>query len=362
MEAKVHSNANHQSLPDQIVILGISPRSGTHFLYQLIGAHPDCFRFDRPIGGNFLAVHLGFLAQYAQAVYENFRPHWGVEEAIGPPDVLLRCLGDGIASFLMLQDTRNATELRFSDRDEGTSCSAPAKRLLTKAPGVKGLPHFFRVFPRAQLIILLRDGRSVVESGVRSFNWPYEWAMRSWEAAARTILEFDDDNRDGNRKYMIVRYEDLYRDSEEELRKIFTFLGLRTEVFDFEAAKHQPVIGSSELAQREGKVHWKPVEKPADFDPNRRWSHWSDARHDRFIWIAGEALSKLGYPAEIRSKSRLLWIASNMVVDLRNKTRLALGRMLRAVGLGALPRMVRGAGASFGALLERKGTTRTQPS
>jgi hypothetical protein len=114
------------------------------------------------------------------------------------------------------------------------------------------------------------------------------------------------------------------------------------------------VIGSSELARREGKVHWKPVEKPADFDPSQRWSHWSNERHDRFIWIAGEALSRLGYPAEIRSKSRLLWITSNTLVDLRNTTRSALGRMLRAVGLGTLPRIVRGAGASFGALLERK--------
>jgi hypothetical protein len=207
LEAKVHSEADHQSSPDQIVTLGITPRSGTHFLYGLIGAHPDCFRFDRPIGGNFLAVHLSFLAQYADAGYKIFDPIWGVEEAIGPPDVLLRCLGDGVTSFLMLQDTHDAAELRSSDPLEGTSRSGDAKRLLTKAPGVKGLQYFFRVFPRAQLIILLRDGRSVVESGVQSFNWSYEWAMRYWETAARTILEFDDGNRDRNRKYMIVRYE-----------------------------------------------------------------------------------------------------------------------------------------------------------
>src|SRR5262245_33321504 len=92
--------------PDQIVILGISPRSGTHFLYHLLSAHPDCFRFEGPIRGNFMAVHLDHLVRFADAVYENFQPHWGVEETVGSRDVLLRCLGEGLTSYLLLQDSK----------------------------------------------------------------------------------------------------------------------------------------------------------------------------------------------------------------------------------------------------------------
>jgi hypothetical protein len=362
LEGKAGPGPGTRSLADQIVILGIEARSGTNFLYHLVSAHPGCRPPDGPFWENHLTRHLDVLAEYAEAVYRHWQPEWEVDKRIGPPDVLLECIGDGLTSFLNLRGAGGPAGPRSPAPDDESSPPAPPRRLVTKTPSVAGLRSFLRVFPRAQLLLIVRDGRSVVESGIRSFNWDHEQATRNWAAAARAILDFDRENGAEGRRYLIVRYEDLHGDTERELRRIFAFLGLAADAYDFEGARRLPVYGSSELARLEGKVHWEPVRKEADFDPVRRWRDWSDARHDRFVWIAGKYLSAFGYPAQIRSGSRPAWAARNTVLDLsywlrrlsRGLVRLSMRasvRALRGVGLGALPRRLRTAAESVGVRL-----------
>jgi len=194
---------------------------------------------------------------------------------------------------------------------------AQTRRMVTKTPRVDNLNHFFTLFPNAYLLILVRDGRSVIESGVKTFKWHREWAIRKWAQGAQTILDFDSKNADSIFKYRIVRYEDLWSNLEEELRHILVFLDLDPGKYDFEEARQLPVRGSSTIRDQGDGVHWAPVEKRSDFDPMSRWRHWSRARHERFNWVAGRYLERFGYEPQRWGSTRVLWTVWNLVLDVR---------------------------------------------
>jgi hypothetical protein len=290
------------SCTDPIFIIGIRARSGTNYLFDLLHLHPDC-DIPAPIWEDFLLYHADLLAEYASSTYNHWH-HWviaaGIEERL--EDKLLQCIGDGLISFM--------------------TSRVHAGRLVTKMPGVRNLEYFFKLFPHAHLLILVRDGRAVAESAVRTSGVKpsvrnYESAMRSWARGAETILRFDQVTKNSNFKYLIVRYEDLWRDVKGELHRIFDFLGLDSAPYDFDAATKLAVRGSSVFrGHEEEKVHWRPVEKSAEFNPMSRWNHWSHALHERFNWIAGEYLEQFGYEAKGYKTNRSLWSIWNFALDI----------------------------------------------
>ena len=82
-----------------------------------------------------------------------------------------------------------------------------------------------KIFPEAQFIHIVRDGRDVAGS-VLKLNWgpndiiaAAEW-WNSYVNLARCMGAIIGDDR-----YMEVRYEDLVQDSENELKRICSFLG-----------------------------------------------------------------------------------------------------------------------------------------
>ncbi len=278
-----------------IFLLGILPRCGTNYLLDLLCVHPDCASSSK-VREDYLLYHVDLLFQYVSSVSD----HWKLAPGAGSAmrDRLYTHLGSGLVSFL--------TEV------------TDAGRVVTKKPRVENLEMFFKVFPDARLVIRVRDGRAVLESGIKTFRWNRESAMHRWARAARTILEFDEANKNSSLSYLLVRYEDLWQDLEGELRRILDFLGLDPTLYDFQASRRLPVRGSSTIrAQGDEQMHWKPVEKKPDFDPMSRWRHWNRARHKRFNWVAGRYLSRLGYGLQVSSSNRLLWSLWNAVHDAK---------------------------------------------
>ncbi len=278
-----------------IFIAGISQRSGTNFLYDLLRLHPDC---GGP-GTNWEDSSLSradHLVKYVEIVAGGWRRH-GADP--GVEDRLYEHLGDGIVSVL--------------------SSQIKAKRLVTKGPFVRNLDYFFKLFPRAYLLILIRDGRAVVESRVKTFGESYEKAMRYWAVAADTILRFKQMACGGRVNYLVVKYEDLFNNPKDELIRILSFLDLDQEKYDFDAAINLPVRGSSVFrGTRPKEYHWDPLEKTPDFNPVGRWNNWSRSTHERFNWIAGEKLVALGYEEKKFGKDKKpLWAAWNRALDLR---------------------------------------------
>ena len=263
-----------------IFIIGIEHRSGTNFLCDLLALHDDCSR-PTVVGENFFLHHASWLRKYAQGLHKSWNQEWhasATQEQIGAG------LGRGLLSILAEQATR------------------PDGRLVTKTPRTDELKLYSWLFPEHPLLIIIRDGRSVVESAVRSFGWNYAEATDRWVRGARRILEFDRDERArGDRpscRYLVVRYEDLVQNLEGELRRILAFLRLSPARYDFRSAIDMPVRGSSTLKTSGQKLHWTPVPKSQGFDPLNRARDWTPARQRTFLRAAGAYQSLLGYPSD----------------------------------------------------------------
>lgn len=255
-----------------IFVLGMLQRTGTNFLRDLLVAHPDC-EGSEMLAEDYLVHYSELLEEYCDWV--SARWVWQSPEDVQRLHAdLLRSIGRGLCDFIIR--------------------AVGGPRPVLKTPSVRNVDLFLRLFDDSTLLILTRDGRSVVESGMRSFGWDFEEATRNWAKAADRVLDFETRMSGCGNGWKIVRYEDLVRDP-AELRSVLTALGLDAEVYDFEAARNLPVRGSSSYRRDGGEVHWKPVERSADFRPLERWADWSRSRHERFNWLAGDQMRALGY-------------------------------------------------------------------
>ena len=279
--------------PNPIFILGLMPRSGTNFLSNLLQLHPDCAPAD-PVWEDFIVAHLDQLARFSATVTGEWDRDWNVDDqAFTDLDI---SLGNGLTGFL-------------EDR-------CKSARVISKTPRVTNLDLFYRFFPESRLLILVRDGRSIVESGARTFSWSREAAIHSVAEAARAISEFSESQAADQTRYRILRYEDLWQDTEGQLRELFAFLELEPENYDWQTALALPVRGSSELKAREDSaVHWDPVERDPGFDPMSRFAEWSDAAHFRYNSVAGAVMERFGYRGKPVKAPTVLLQARNALLD-----------------------------------------------
>lgn len=281
---------------EPIFILGILQRSGTNYLSDLIGIHPNCTK-PKNIFEDFLLSQIDRLLEYANEVSQHWNTKWGIE---GGDRLLRQHISMGLISFL------NA------NRKE------PDRRLVTKTPSVKNISHFLDIFENGQLVVLVRDGQAVVESGMKSFGWDFDEAAINWAKAASTISVFCQRHGESGPRHILVRYEDLYRKQDEELTRILSFLNLELETYDYDRARNLPIRGSSSLVDKgEAAVHWEAQKRHADFDPVNRSSHWNKHQRARFAWLAGSAAEKLGYEVATGLLQRQSWIVWNRASDIR---------------------------------------------
>jgi protein-tyrosine sulfotransferase len=279
---------------DPIFIHGILPRSGTNFLCDLLLLHPDCARAQEPVREDLFLDHSDHLVAFANAARAAWDPSWGTFGA-DLPDRLYAGIGEGLVSFL------------WNDRE---------RRLVTKSPSVRNLNRFFKFYPWARLLVLVRDGRSVVQSGMDTFGWDFDRGCRAWSAAADEICRFQHAQLARADRWRIVRYEDLLDDTERQLRAMFEFLELDATQYDFEAALRLPVRGSSAFGRQGRRVHWELVEKNTSFAPKERWRSWSAGQLERFDWLAGDQLRRFGY-APTRPTTSVLSSVKHMILDWR---------------------------------------------
>ncbi|MHC5060984.1 MAG: sulfotransferase family protein [Planctomycetota bacterium] len=291
MHQKALEAAEYSEL-SPVFILGITRRSGTNFLQNLLCLHPECYA-GGVIHEDFLLSGAELLDKYANSVSRNWNLCWVEGKQCCSSDAMCRYIGKGLTAFLQQQNSGDiASQVDSVKSEPGNQSGLSAGRLVTRTPSVRNLKHFFKFFPGAGLLIIVRDGRSVAESGVKSFGWHYEDAFRSWATAARTILNFDAGHKNTQHKYMIVKYEELNGDTEQQLRRIFDFFGLDSEKYDFNSAKNLPVSGSSQLRDSGQKdIHWRPVEKTQDFDPSMRFGGWGRSLFIR-VWLCQKRVSE----------------------------------------------------------------------
>lgn len=278
-------------MPKHAFILGIHQRSGTNFLSDLLALHPRCTR-PKFLHEDFFCFAAPHLARFVETLHENWD---GWREAYSGETMGL-ILGQCLCGILQ----REAEE--------------PGKLLVSKTPRADNIAHFPWLFPEHPLLVLVRDGRAVVESSVKSFKWTYKEAMTRWATGAQRILEFHRDHRRTKVPYLIIRYEDLVLDLEQQLCRILAFLKLPEREYDFAAAKELPVRGSSELVIQGEQLHWEAMPKRETFNPLARGQDWSSMTDIQFQALAGGYQRLFGYsfrpakrhPAAIRALSSII--------------------------------------------------------
>jgi hypothetical protein len=259
---------------DPIFIHGILPRSGTNFLSDLLLLHPDCAPALDPVREDLFLDRSDGLTRFIDDVQAAWDPSWGSVTGVVRAR-LYSSLGDGLVAFL--QDDRE-------------------RRLVTKSPSVRHLDRFFTFFPDASLLVLVRDGRAVTQSAMRTFGWTFERAAHAWAEAAEEVDLFRRTHAGSSARWHLVRYEDLLEDLDASLPEVLRSVGLDPTVYDMDAARRLPVRGSSfHHGPDRTDVHWDAVPRTETFAPTERWREWDRERIDRFEWLAGPQLRAFGY-------------------------------------------------------------------
>lgn len=254
-----------------IVLLGVMPRSGTVYTGELIRLHPQVHAYPYDLWEvPFLELTGDFLA----AQDRFFRLYQFNRDKIGQCD-MLPLFGAAFLAYL-----HNGIP--------------PGKTLLIKNPDMAYLKYFSAVFPFERLVLLLRDGRDLVHSTVKT--WPekdFSQTCRLWQRSTKLALEYSRRCGAGDR-CLLVKYEDVVADPHGFVRSLCATFGLNPDTFPFDAIDSLPMRGSSS-AKKDGKVSWDPV-KPKQMRPTtQHWVSWNRKRKNTFKRIAGDTLIEAGY-------------------------------------------------------------------
>lgn len=258
-----------------VMIHGIMPRSGTVYVGELLRLHPDLHAYPHQVWelpflqltGDVMQMQAKFLQIYEQNAGK-----------IGAQD-FLPLFGAALVAYL------------HAGVPDG-------RRMLLKVPSVQYLSAFGAVFPHEHLLVLVRDGRDVVQSTLRTWPQLQFWQVCTrWNRAARMVLAVDQQMKLQTSGYWLARYENALQDPAGFVREACRRFGLEEDRYPYEEIEAIPVQGSSALTE-EGAVHWAPVDRPTGFQPVGYWRSWPRWKRWAFKRIAGEALLALGYGGE----------------------------------------------------------------
>lgn len=155
---------------------------------------------------------------------------------------------------------------------------------------IQRLDVVLRMFPDAQVIHIVRDGRDCVSSLKRMPWWEggSMVAIWTWRAAIikgrRARARLPDDS------YIEVRYEDLITATEDELRRLCAFLGE-----DFDEAMLEP-HRVTDVAVPERKVWHTRTSGAVDDSATQRWRQDLESWElDLFEFVAARQMRQHGY-------------------------------------------------------------------
>ena len=144
------------------------------------------------------------------------------------------------------------------------------------------LDNIVKLFPDAQFLFMVRDGREVVHS-LRNFVNPveHEAACRIWRNFIRAGLRFADS--ESGSQLLQVSYRRAVEDTKGEMARIFEFIGEPYEQACIEFITSKTPINSS-------------FGGTASAEP--RWASWSLEDKKTFDGVAGDLLASLGFEAD----------------------------------------------------------------
>jgi len=271
-----------------IFIIGITGRSGTHYLKQLLKKHPE-------IENNILKREDHFVSElnYLEQYVKNISYYWKRKDK-EHEDNIIRNLKIGLGNGILSSVNKHNGENYY----------------LLNTPYTHNIDLFPEYFPNKKLIIITRNAKDLVESGVRSNFWNYEEGLELWNRSAKRIIEFQKNNNP-----FIVKYEELFTDTNSKLIEICNYLNINTEDYPFEKLEDIPIQGSSDAKNKNDKWVYKNKNKSADFKPLSRSENWSLVRRWRFNWKCEKNSEILNYKTELIN-FKLFYYLINIFLDM----------------------------------------------
>jgi len=155
---------------------------------------------------------------------------------------------------------------------------------------IQDLDVVLELFPDAQIIHMIRDGRDCVASLKRMKWWTFGYpaSVYKWAHAIDTGLQARERLRPD--QYHEIRYEDLVTDPAVHLQKLCAFLD---EDFDETMLEHHRDAGAKVPRYKDWHVQ---VHKPVSTSAVQRWRQELDDQEIRlFESVAGRQLEAVGY-------------------------------------------------------------------
>lgn len=228
----------------RIFVVGCA-RSGTTLLHAMLSSHPDVLGFPE----TFFFVHASRTSGVWRVLPDALRHTRHAREALLEALERLDALNFTafVPSFGITYNSYARGFIRLLDE----LASEREKRIwIEKTPGhIRHIDSINRLLPTAMFVHMLRDGRDVVaslehlrrhslSSGIK-LGWPLEKSIRRWNEAIRISQRHARDPR-----HVVIRYDELVRDSRDVLRTLCGRLGLPFEVsmLDYSQAAGQ-VLG-----------------------------------------------------------------------------------------------------------------------
>ena len=136
----VYSIKKNLGMKEGIMIHGIMPRCGSGYCGQLFRLHPEIANYPNKMWEVPFLQNASYMARFTEMFLESYKKN---KDRMKQKD-LYPFYG---LSFLLYM---------YSHCEKG-------KTMLLKVPSIRHLKYFFDFFPHEKLIVVLRDGRDMVE-------------------------------------------------------------------------------------------------------------------------------------------------------------------------------------------------------
>ena len=262
---------NDEVYPPAIFLHGVMPRCGSVYAGNLIKLHPDLHAYPNEIWEWPFLSSTKHLMSFQDEMFSTYSQ---LEGRLGPND-MLRIFSAASLNYLL------------AGVPEG-------KRLFMKEPRTEFLSWFFELFPNEKLIVLVRDGRDLVNSTIKSWpHYDFEATCQEWAKAARYVQAIQSQFQN-HADFLYARFETLVERPGDFVSDLCRHCDLNESRFPRDEIENLQVQGSSEVRAGDS-VGWEPMKKPKSFNPIGRWRGWSNEQKSIFKRFAGEALIESGY-------------------------------------------------------------------
>lgn len=279
-------DADEDLLESRLVWIFGSPRSGSTWLMNLIGIHPQAGSINEPLVGINVAPYMPEILSRSPLRYG---------------DVLSRDPRDPEVFFSDQYASAWRPLLRKLILARFAAESGSRVTVIKDPNGSQGADVIMATLPRSKLLFLLRDGRDVVDSEVASLQpraWRgrrfdvtatreelIEFAARNWLARTE-IVESAFANHDEALR-MMVRYEDLLDDPEGWLSRIYDWCGLEASADQIRATV--AALSVDKVAVRTAETFVRTA------TPGLWREHFDEAERKLLAGILDQKLRQLGY-------------------------------------------------------------------